>query len=110
MGMQVVLALAGALWLSSTPVSASACLDEIVKLEQRLRDAKSNPTDQPTGKQTVDAQLGYPTTAKAMAEAKARADDAVQVILNRAKAFDAENKTSECQAAVTDAKLHFGPQ
>jgi hypothetical protein len=77
---------------------------------QRLRDAKSNPADQPTGVQSIDAQLGYPSTAKSMAEAKARADEAAQAILNRAKTFDAENRAGECEAALADAKLHFAPQ
>jgi hypothetical protein len=72
-------------------------------------NAKTNPADQPTGKQTIDAQLGYQPTPKSVAEAELRADQAVQTILNRAKAFNAENKASECQAAAADAKLHFGP-
>jgi hypothetical protein len=84
-------------------------MEEIVGLEQRLRDAKANPADQPTGKQTIDAQLGYQPTPKSIAEAELRADRAVQIILNRARAFDAENNASECQAAVADGKLHFGP-
>jgi hypothetical protein len=84
-------------------------MEEIVRLEQRLRDAKTNPADQPTGKQTIYAQLGYRATPQSIAEAELRADEAVQSILNRAKAFDAENKASECQAAVSEAKLHFGP-
>jgi hypothetical protein len=84
-------------------------MDEIIQLEQKLADAKSNPADQPTGVQSVDAQLGYPSTPKSLAQAEARADEAVQVILSRAKTFDAENKRSECEAAVADAKLHFGP-
>jgi hypothetical protein len=83
-------------------------MDEIFRLEQRLRDAKTNPADQPTGKQTVDAQLGYQPTPKSVKEADLKADEAVQTILNRARALDAENKASECQAAVADAKLHFG--
>jgi hypothetical protein len=110
MAKETVLALAGTLLLCATPVLASACMDEIGKLERKLADAKSNPADQPTGVQSVDAQLGYPSTAKSMAQAEQRADEAVQAILNRAKTFDAENKASECQSAVAEARLHFGPQ
>jgi hypothetical protein len=110
MGKQVVLALTGTLWLGATPVSADSCMDEIVSLERKLADAKSNPSDQPTGVQSIDAQLSRPTSPELMAQAEARADEAVRVILNRARAFDAENKTSECEAAVVEAKLHFGPQ
>ena len=83
-------------------------MEEIVRLEQRLRDAKTNPADQPTGKQSVDAQLGYQPTPKSVKEEDLKADEAVQAILNRARALDAENKASECQEAVADAKLHFG--
>jgi hypothetical protein len=110
MGKKPVLALAGALALFATPVLASACMDEIKRLEQRLADAKSNPADQPTGKQTVDAQLSYQPTPKSVEQAELKADATVRAILSRAKTFDAQSKTSECEAAVADAKLHFGPQ
>jgi hypothetical protein len=104
-----ILAAAIACWVCASPALASPCMEEIVQLEQRLRDAKTNPADQPTGKQTIEAQLGYQPTPQSVAEAELRADQAVQIILNRAKAFDAQNKASECQAAASEAKLHFGP-
>jgi hypothetical protein len=107
---QVAFALTSALCFYATPVFASACMDEIVQLEQRLADAKTNPADQPTGVQTVDAQLGYQPTPKSVEQADIRADETVQAILSRAKALDANNKGDECQAAVANAKLHFGPR
>ncbi len=110
MGKQAVLALTGVLWLYATPVFASACMDEIVRLEQMLAEAKSNPADQPTGVQSIDAQLGYQPTPKSVEQAEARADETVQTILDRAKTLDAEHKTSECEAAVAVAKLRFGSQ
>ncbi len=106
---RVLLALASACWLCTGQALASACLDEVMRLEQRLRNAKTNPADQPTGKQTTGAQLGHQPTPESVAAAKARAVETVQAILNRAKGFDAENKPRECQAAAAEAKLHFGP-
>ncbi len=107
---QIILALTGSLWLFVTPALASACMDEIVQLEHKLADSESNPADQPTGVQSKVAQLSYPTSPELMAQAKARADEAVYVILSRARSLAAENKPIECQAAVADAKLHFGRQ
>ena len=83
-------------------------MEEITQLEQRLRHAKSNPADQPTGNQTIGADLSHQPTPESVAEAKLRADAAVQAILDRAKAFDAANEKSECQKAVAEAKLRFG--
>jgi hypothetical protein len=105
----IALALVSAWWLCARPALASACREEIARLEQRLRDAKTNPADQPTGNQSIGAQLGHQPTPESVAEAELRADEAVQAILNRAKAFDAESKANECEKAVTEAKLHFGP-
>jgi hypothetical protein len=105
----VAFAVAGAWWFCASPALASACMEEIARLEQRLRNAKTNPADQPTASQSIGAQLGHQPTPESVAEAELRADEAVQAILNRARAFDAENKAGECEKAVARAKLHFGP-
>ena len=110
MGTRIVVAVMGVWWLCATPVWASACMDEIVRLERKLRDAKSTPADQPTGVQSVGAQLSHQPTPESVAEADARAAETVRGILSRAKAFDSENKYSECEETVADARLHFGPQ
>jgi hypothetical protein len=106
----LVFALTGAWCFFASPALATACMDEIVRLEQRLRDSRAKPADQPTGKQTVGAQLGHQPTPKSVAEADANADKAVQRILNRAKAFGAESTAGECQKEVAEARLHFAPE
>ena len=110
MGKPMVVAIAGVWWLCGTPVLASACMDEVVRLEQKLRDAKSNPADQPTGVQSIGAQLSHQPTPSSVAEVEARAHETVQGILSRAKACEGEKKYSECEELVADARLHFGPQ
>ena len=110
MGKCIAVAFTGVWWLYATPVLASACMDEIVRLEKKLQDAKSNPADQPTGVQSVGAQLSHQPTPELVAEAETRADETVQGILSRAKVFDSKNKYSECEELVADARLYFGPK
>jgi hypothetical protein len=107
---RIVIAFTGVCWLCGTPVWASACMDEVVRLEQKLRDAASNPADQPTGVQSIGAQLSHQPTPESVEQAELKADATVRAILSRAKAYDSEDKYSECEELVAHARLHFGPQ
>jgi hypothetical protein len=105
----LVLAIA-AMILWGLPAAAGSCSEEINRLESRLRDAKTNPADQPTGEQSIGAQLSHQPTPESMAQADIAADERVQAVLSRAKAFDAEHKQHECLATVEEAKLYFSPE
>jgi hypothetical protein len=104
---QAILAITGARWLCAVPVAASTCTAEIAALENKLKDALTNPADQPTGKQSLQAEQQRQPTPQSIREANIKAIETVQAILNRAKGLASENKLNECEAAVAEAKRYF---
>lgn len=93
--------------LGVTSAQASACGDEIARLENILSQSKNDPAIGPTAPQSVDAQLGYQPTPDSVRRADAEARARFAAVLNRAKAFEAEGKTAECMQAVAAAKLEL---
>jgi hypothetical protein len=93
--------------LGAHQAHASACSEQITKLETALREAGGPPAGL-TANQSIDAQLSHQPTpstiARAREEAQAQADD----VLMRAKELDASGQHAECLRAVKDARVRFG--
>jgi hypothetical protein len=94
-----------ALGLATTSAHASACSDEIAKLEKAISEKSAAAA--PTAQQTIGAQLGHQPTPQSVRRAEAAATTGVDDILNRAKALDAEGKTKECMDLVATARLRL---
>jgi len=91
---------------------AGPCTAQISQVEQQIRRMQqaSPPggAGEPTGPQSVDAQLHHQPTPRSVqsAESKARADSAAA--LDRARKADAAGNASACAKALREAKLLYG--
>jgi hypothetical protein len=99
---------AAVLGLTVTPVHAGPCSDEIARLEDAARRFGTNPATGPTGAQSLDAQLNRQPTPDSMRRAEQQAQSGFDVVLARAKAFDAAGKQEECMRAAAEANLLLG--
>jgi hypothetical protein len=110
--MAVVGLTATALIGGSAAGNAGPCTAQISQVEQQIHQVQaaspSSGAGEPTGPQSVGAQLHHQPTPESVesAERKAKADSAAA--LERARKADAAGDASACAKALTEAKALYG--
>lgn len=90
----------------SAAASAGECARHIAKFERFLQE---HPRFAGTAPQSIGAQLDHQPTPEFIAAAKKDARGDIVDVLAQARAFDAEGKQKQCEAAVRKAKLLANP-
>jgi hypothetical protein len=95
--------LCAALMVAVLPAYAGPCTQAIAEFEKAMA---ADPT-QPSGPQSVGAQLHHQPTPESVARADRRARADFKEALARAKHFDALGERNECMGALTEARLIY---
>jgi hypothetical protein len=94
--------------------SAGPCTAQIAQLEQQITQlqagAASSGAGQPSGPQTLGAQLHHQPTQGSVENAQKQADADASAALERARKADAANDAGGCSAALDQAKQIYGFQ
>jgi hypothetical protein len=109
--LRIVVLAAVAFLGGNVAADAGPCTAQISQVEQqirRLQEASPGGAAEPTGPQSVGAQLHHQPTPQSVerAESKAKADSAAA--LDRARKADAAGNASACAKALGEAKLLYG--
>jgi hypothetical protein len=88
------------------PALAGQCAKEVDAFRHSLRQQHSAVGTAP---QSVDAQLGHQPTAASIASAERQAKSELEILLDQAKALDAQGKHQDCADALAKAKLLANP-
>jgi len=97
---------------SAAAAHAGPCTAQIAQVEQQIRKAQAasppGGAGEPTGPQSVEAQLHHQPTPQSVesAERKAKADSAAA--LDRARKADAAGNAAACAKALDEAKMLYG--
>jgi hypothetical protein len=95
---------AAVLLVSTASAQAGPCSADIAQFESTIRRPATNPLPEPTGRQTIGAQLGHQPTPDSVSRAEGQAQAGFEAALARAKALDTQGR-SECAQALRDARL-----
>jgi hypothetical protein len=88
------------------PALAGQCAKEVDALRHSLRQQQGAVGTAP---QSVGAQLGHQPTAASIASAQQQAKSELVMLLDQAKALDAQGKQKECADALAKAMLLANP-
>jgi hypothetical protein len=108
-----IVALAGVvLLLSAATALAGPCTKQIAEVEEQVKQLQANPSPsgagQPSGSQTVGAQLHHQPTPGSVESAQSKASADAAAALGRARKADAAGDAAGCGAAVDEAKRLYG--
>ena len=108
-----IMALAGAaLVASAAGAQAGPCTKQITEVEQQILQLQATPASsgagQPSGPQTVGAQLHRQPTPQSVETALNDANADGIAALNRAKKADAAGNAGECANALTETRQLYG--
>lgn len=101
-----VLFAAAVLGLGPATAHAGPCSNDIAAFENAARESARNVDAGPMARQTVGSQLHHQPTPGSVAEAQARADQAFDSVLARAKSLDQQNDPA-CAKALDEAKATY---
>jgi hypothetical protein len=88
------------------PALAGPCAVEVDAFQQSLREQHGLVGTAP---QSVGAQLSHQPTAASIAKAEQKAKSGLEMLLDQAKALDAQGKQEQCADALARAKLLANP-
>jgi hypothetical protein len=108
-----ILALAGAALLASAAAAqAGPCSKQIAEVERQIQQLQATPSasgaGQPSGSQTVGAQLHHQPTPGSVETAQSKANADASAALGRARKADAAGDATACAAALDEAKRLYG--
>jgi hypothetical protein len=107
------IALAGvALLVSVAAAQAGPCTKQIAEVEQQITQLQATPSPsgvgQPSGPQTVGAQLHHQPTPGSVEGAQSKASADASAALGRARKADTAGDVKACAAAIDEAKRLYG--
>jgi len=101
-----------ALWGGCLVAQAGPCTAQIAQLEQQIRriQATASPggAGEPSGQQTVGAQLHHQPTPNSVESAQRQANAEGQAALDHARRADAAGDAPACAKALSDARALYG--
>jgi hypothetical protein len=108
-----IMALAGAaLVASAAGAQAGPCTKQITEVEQQILQLQATPASsgagQPSGPQTVGAQLHRQPTPGSVEAAQSKASADALAALGRARKADTAGDAKACAAAIDEAKRLYG--
>lgn len=108
-----IMALAGAALLASVAAAqAGPCTKQIAEVEQQITQLQGTPSSsgagQPSGPQTVGAQLHHQPTPGSVEGAQSKASADASAVLRRARKADTAGDAKACAAAIDEAKRLYG--
>jgi hypothetical protein len=108
-----IIAMTGAALLASEAAAqAGPCTKQIADLEQQIMQSQANPSPsgagQPSGSQTVGAQLHHQPTPGSVESAQGKATADANAALGRARKADDAGDAAACAAALDEAKRLYG--
>jgi hypothetical protein len=108
-----IVATAGAALLASAAAAqAGPCTKQIADLEQQVKQLQASPSPsgagQPSGSQTLGAQLHHQPTPGSVENAQGKADAEATAALGRARKADDAGDAAACAAALGEAKRLYG--